>query len=93
MPIANLAGGVPAQPVVGSGGRITQAEKEKLQECILGYLKDNPWSAKSGIAGAVGFDASKVAVQMRSLKSNGLIKSSGKKASTVYAIKGEKVKP
>lgn len=90
-PLSELSG----QPVLlrPTSGRITHAEKASLIDSILSYLKDNPWSAKSAIAGAVGFAPLKVAVQLRSLKKDGKIKSNGKKASTVYAIKGEKTKP
>ena len=73
-------------------GRLTKADKETLQEGILSFLKENPWSGKSAIASAVGFEPLKVAVQLRSLKGSGQIKSSGKKASTIYAVKGEKAK-
>ena len=90
-PIGTLAG----EPVTlrPPSGRITLADKATLHESVLSYLKDNPWSGKSAIADAVGFEPQKVAVQIRSLKANGAIKSSGKKSSTVYAVKGEKGKP
>ena len=76
-----------------SSGRITLADKETLQEGILRFLKETPWSGKGAISDAVGFEPQKVAVQIRSLKANGIIQSSGKKSSTVYAVKGEKAKP
>lgn len=90
MPVKSLGG------VQGSGGsskassvRITKEQKEAMRAGIVGFLRANPWRKKSEIAGHVGYGGAKVAVQMRFLKAEGQIKSSGQKAGTVWALQGE----
>lgn len=86
LPISQLAGGTPDK-TSSSGGRITLQQKKDLQEDIVTFLKKNPSSGKSQIAEAVGFEASKVAVQLRTLKASKKVTSKGSKAQTVYSAK------
>lgn len=70
-----------------TGKRITKAEKEQLVEGILGFLKDNPDSAVTDIAEAVGHDVKTTGTQLRSLVAEKKVKKKGERKATRYSLK------
>jgi hypothetical protein len=82
--IAGLLGGKGAAQK-RSGGRMTQAEVAELRTKIVDFLKGHPGSKVGDIAAFAGADTVKVAVQLRNLIKDGVAKSEGQKAKTVYS--------
>lgn len=77
----------------GRGKRLTKAEVEQLLEDIPAFLANNPWSKKKAVAQALGYDPKKLNSPLRQLLDSKAIKKHGEKGATVYAARGEKVKP
>lgn len=69
------------------GARITKEEVAEMRGKIATFLKDHPGSKVAEIAAVTDAEASKVAVQLRKMISEGVVKSHGAKAKTTYSLK------
>lgn len=69
------------------GSRMTQDQVTELRKQITTYIKGHPSSKVADIATAIGAKPGKVGTQLKKLTKEGVVKSEGAKAKTVYSLK------
>lgn len=68
------------------GRRLTPRQIEAIREAILTWLADHPGSSKAEIAAAIGVDARKLSLQLRGLKAEKKLRTSGMRAHMLYYV-------
>jgi hypothetical protein len=64
-----------------------------VDRAILGYLKQNPWSRTEEIAVGLATDTANVGPFIMKYRKEGLVKASGIRRGTRYAVKSERSRP
>ncbi|MCD6498291.1 MAG: hypothetical protein J7M25_08355 [Deltaproteobacteria bacterium] len=69
----------------GRGSRMTTAMIRELQDSVISFLKDNPWTSVSEISAAVHVPSKKLGPHLRKMIDKKLIQSQGERVKTRYA--------
>ena len=74
--------------IVAAGGRLSKAEKAKLQAEILAFVKANPDCRKKEIARGLKLPSKKLFSAVKGLLAEKKLTTKGKKAGMTYSLKG-----
>lgn len=81
------------KPAPRRRGRMTNAERQELEEQILGFVQDNPWCSGSDIAEATDTESRKLSPHLKRMRDRGALKSAGERAAMRYALADETSEP
>jgi hypothetical protein len=76
-----------------AGKRLTAADVARIRQDVQEYLALHPWQSRIAVAEAIRIDGRKLGAQLKAMKTDEVLKSTGEKAGTRYAVAGEKTKP